>query len=90
LSAEWEPSKFRDEYRERVLDLIERKASGEEIAAVPEAAEPAAAPDLMAALEASLAAVRSDAPEPDEPAKQPARKRSGSSAAKKPRAKAAS
>ena len=60
LSAEFEPSKFHDEYRERVLDLIERKAAGEEIAVQPEVEEPAAAPDLMAALEASLAAVRGD------------------------------
>ena len=41
-----------------MLDLIERKAAGEEIAVQPQAEEPAAAPDLMAALEASLAAVR--------------------------------
>jgi DNA end-binding protein Ku len=91
LSAEWEPSKFRDEYRERVLDLIERKAAGEEVAAVPQAAEPAAAPDLMAALEASLAAVRSDEEPADEtPAKKPARKRGAGETAKKSRAKAAS
>ena len=59
LSAEFEPSKFRDEYRDQVLELIERKAAGEEIAVQPQAEEPEAAPDLMAALEASLAAVRS-------------------------------
>ena len=59
LSAAFEPSKFHDEYREQVLDLIERKAAGEEIAVQPDVEEPAAAPDLMAALEASLAAVRS-------------------------------
>ena len=41
-----------------MLDLIERKAAGEEIAVQPEAAEPAKVPDLMAALEASLAAVK--------------------------------
>ena len=40
--------------------MIERKASGEEITAAPEAPAPAKVPDLMAALEASLAAVRSD------------------------------
>jgi DNA end-binding protein Ku len=74
LSAEFEPSKFHDEYRERVLELIERKAAGEEIAVQPEVEEPAAAPDLMAALEASLAAVRED--------KKPAtrRRRSGAEA----------
>jgi DNA end-binding protein Ku len=60
LSGEFEPSKFHDEYRERVLNLIERKAAGEEIAVQPEAEEPVAAPDLMAALEASLAAVRDE------------------------------
>ncbi len=78
LSSDFEPSKYRDEYRDRVLDLIERKAAGEEIAVQPEAEEPAAAPDLMAALEASLAAVRSD--EDDKPAAAPKpRKRSTAS-----------
>ena len=70
LSAEWNPSGFRDEYRERVLDLIERKAAGEEIAVQPQAEEPAAAPDLMAALEASLAAMGN---EDEKPAAKPAR-----------------
>lgn len=60
LSGDFDPSKYKDDYREQVLNLIERKASGEEIAVQPEAEEPAAAPDLMAALEASLAAVKSD------------------------------
>jgi DNA end-binding protein Ku len=54
LTSEFEPDKYRDTYRERVLDLVERKAAGEEIAVAPEAPEPAAVPDLMAALEASL------------------------------------
>src|ERR671917_95991 len=35
LSAEFEPEKYQDEYREKVLELIERKASGEEIAVQP-------------------------------------------------------
>jgi DNA end-binding protein Ku len=60
LSSDFDPSKYRDEYRDKVLDLIERKASGEEIAVQPEAAAPAKVPDLMAALEASLAAVKDD------------------------------
>ncbi len=63
LSAEFDPTKYKDDYREQVLELIERKAAGEEIAVQPQAEEPAAAPDLMAALEASLAAMRSDEPE---------------------------
>src|SRR5215210_1949073 len=60
LSAEFEPSRYHDEYREKVLELIERKADGEEIAIQPQADEPAKVPDLMAALEASLAAVKDD------------------------------
>jgi DNA end-binding protein Ku len=60
LATEFEPAKFHDDYRERVLDLIARKAEGEEIAISPEV--PAAAPvvDLMAALEASLAEARKE------------------------------
>lgn len=60
LSNDFEPSKYHDDYRERVLALIERKAAGEEIAVQPEVEEPAAVPDLMAALEASLQAVRGE------------------------------
>jgi DNA end-binding protein Ku len=75
LSAKFDPTSFHDEYRERVLELIERKAAGEEIAVQPQAEEPAAAPDLMAALEASLAAVSSDSddtpPAPSPPAAKP-------------------
>jgi DNA end-binding protein Ku len=50
----FEPEKFRDEYREQVLDLVERKAAGEEIVAQPESEAPAKVLDLVAALEASL------------------------------------
>jgi DNA end-binding protein Ku len=60
LSTEFEPERYRDEYREKVLELVERKAQGEEIAVQPEAAKPTKVPDLMAALEASLAAVKGD------------------------------
>jgi len=60
LSSDFEPEKYHDEYREKVLELIERKAAGEEIAVQPEAPEPKKVPDLMAALEASLAAVKGD------------------------------
>src|ERR671923_2112193 len=60
LSSDFEPEKYHDEYREKVLELIERKAAGEEIAVQPEAPEPEKVPDLMAALEASLAAGRGE------------------------------
>ena len=60
LSSEFDPTSYHDEYREKVLELIEMKASGQEIAVQPDAPEPAKVPDLMAALEASLAAVKDD------------------------------
>jgi DNA end-binding protein Ku len=59
LSTEFDPAGYRDEYREQLLGLIERKAEGKEIVA-PEGEAPQAtkAPDLMAALEESIAAVK--------------------------------
>jgi DNA end-binding protein Ku len=57
LSGPFEPDQYRDDHREAVLALIERKVAGEEIAVAPAAPEPAAVPDLMAALQASIAAV---------------------------------
>jgi DNA end-binding protein Ku len=60
LSGEFDPDKYRDTYRDEVLALVERKAQGEQIAVQPEAEEEEAeVPDLMAALKASLDAVRS-------------------------------
>jgi DNA end-binding protein Ku len=58
LSATFEPEKYRDEYREQVLDLIQIKASGQEFT-MPEApTEKPNVVDLMAALEASVAAAK--------------------------------
>jgi len=54
LAAKFEPSKSEDTYREAVLDVIKRKAKGEEIAEEPEETKQQDADDLMAALEASL------------------------------------
>lgn len=60
LAERFDVSKYRDTYREAVLDLIDRKASGEEIVTQPaKHNEPEATPDLLGALEASLADVRS-------------------------------
>jgi DNA end-binding protein Ku len=58
LSAEFDPSKYRDAYREQVLDLIERKAAGEEFEAPAPAAAAPKVVDLMAALEASVKAAK--------------------------------
>ncbi len=81
LSAEFEPEKYRDAYREQVLDLIERKAAGEEFETpvAPAAAAPQVV-DLMAALEASVKAAKAARkrhpanPEPESKAEQQADK----------------
>ncbi len=76
LSTHFDPSAYRDEYREQLLALIERKAEGKEIVA-PETAAPEAtkAPDLMAALEQSIAAVQGKKKKrARKPAQRPAKK----------------
>jgi DNA end-binding protein Ku len=75
LSTEFDPSKYHDTYREKVLELIEKKAAGEEIAEVPQPEKPAPVVDLMAALEASLEAARSGKGAEEEGKKKPARRR---------------
>jgi DNA end-binding protein Ku len=74
LAGEFEPAKYKDTYREAVLEMIEKKAAGEEIVIQPEDEEAAPVPDLMSALKASLDAVRQR--EDDHPAKAAPRKRS--------------
>jgi DNA end-binding protein Ku len=58
LAAAFEPDKYRDSYREQVLDLIERKAAGEEFEMPAVAAAAPQVVDLMAALEASVKAAK--------------------------------
>jgi len=88
LTSGFEPERYRDEYREKVLELIERKAEGHEIAVQPEAPQPTKVPDLMAALEASLAAVKDrPAATEDAPAAQKKAAAAKKPAPKKPPAK---
>ena len=58
MYEDFKPDRYEDTYRDAVLDLIKRKAKGEEIDFVAEE-EPEHGDDLAAALEASLAASRS-------------------------------
>ena len=76
LSGDFDASQYKDEYRERVLDLIERKAAGETITVEAPEPERQEVPDLMAALEASIAGAKS-------PPKKRTRSSNGSGAAKK-------
>jgi DNA end-binding protein Ku len=59
LSADFEPEKYHDEYRQQVLDIIARKAEGQVVEAAPVTEAPGAVVDLLAALEASLEAAKS-------------------------------
>jgi DNA end-binding protein Ku len=55
LSATWDPAKYEDTYRDRVMDLIKAKAKGEDIV-VEEQEEAPKVADLMEALRASVEA----------------------------------
>jgi DNA end-binding protein Ku len=54
LSADWEPERYSDLYRERLEGVIEDKKKGKRIKAPEQEAEPQPAPDLMAALQDTL------------------------------------
>jgi len=80
LSEPWNPERFTDEYREALLDIVEKKLAGEPIE-VPEEAPPAKVVDLMAALKASVEAAKSRTPAEKPQAKRTTAKKA--SAAKK-------
>jgi DNA end-binding protein Ku len=54
LTEPFKPERFEDTYRNQVLELIERKAAGEELVAAPAPVAEEKVVDLMAALEASV------------------------------------
>jgi DNA end-binding protein Ku len=59
LAADFDASRFEDSYRNKVMELIERKASGDtELVQAPEPASAEKVVDLMAALEASVSAAK--------------------------------
>ena len=96
LTEEFDPLKYEDTYREKVMELIEAKADGQELAPVEDEGPSADVIDLAAALEASVAAAKAarerhptaavEPPADEAPAKKSAKK----SAKKKPAKKAAS
>jgi DNA end-binding protein Ku len=86
LTTEFDPGAYRDEYREQLLALIERKAEGKDVLEAPEVEEPqpTKAPDLMAALEESIAAVKGgDRGKGKAKAAKPAAKKKAKAASKK-------
>ena len=60
LTSEWDPSRYHDTYRERVLELLHRKAEGESIVSEPREEPSDNVVDLMSALEASIERARGE------------------------------
>jgi DNA end-binding protein Ku len=71
LTEDWNPDQYQDEYRNALLEMVEKKVAGEEIEIV-EAPEPTKVVDLMEALKASVEAAK----KPAAPAKASTAKRS--------------
>lgn len=63
LSTDFEPAHYRDRHRERLKALIDSKLKGRPIEAAPEPAAPSPTPDLIGALEESLAQIRAKHPQ---------------------------
>ena len=61
LTEPWNPAAFKDEYREALMEIVEKKVAGEEIEFAPETA-PAKVVDLMEALKASVEAAKEKTP----------------------------
>jgi DNA end-binding protein Ku len=74
LSTPFDAAKYTDQYRERLLDLIQHKVAGEEVRIAPTQPQTNVV-DLMAALQASIEAVQPVVTDPGPAAKKrPARK----------------
>lgn len=83
LTQPWNPEAYRDEYREALLEVVEKKVAGEEIEVAPEAA-PARVVDLMEALKASVEAAKKKTPRVSgarRPSRAPAKKATSRKAA---------
>ena len=79
LSTDWHPEDFRDEYREQLQRLAEKKIEGEEVAIAQEpAAEPTKVVDLMEALKASVEEAKKKKEAEAKPAKKKTPAKSGS------------
>jgi DNA end-binding protein Ku len=100
LTGEFEPERYKDEYREALLQVIEQKVDGQPVEAPAAEPETSKLTDLMAVLEASVAAARGEpvsddaagrAPQPPVSVKAARASRTGQSGAKStPRAKSTS
>ncbi|WP_371381417.1 Ku protein [Sporomusa aerivorans] len=58
LTTEFDPAKYHDQYHQQIMDLLEKKAEGQTVISRPEVKESGKVIDLMAALEASISAIK--------------------------------
>jgi DNA end-binding protein Ku len=58
LSCPWDPSRYEDEYTKRLKRVVKRKQKGQTVKPPEREEEPSPVPDLMAALEKTLAEVK--------------------------------
>jgi len=92
MSSKWEPDRYHDRYRARVMDLIKQKQSGEEFVVSRQPRKDTNVVDLMEALRRSVERVRGGEPAAEEPAEEAAASNGRSARASKsaaPSAKAA-
>ncbi len=81
FSGPWQPERYKDTYTDALLEIVEAKAKGREVRAVPAPAEEEP-PDLIEALRRSIEHAKGRRPAPpttDEPTKRSWRSRRGSS-----------
>ncbi len=85
MESEWDPAKYRDTYREKVLAIIEAKRQGDEVVVGAEQAPPSTkVVDLMDVLSASIDSVNSKRGAPKTSAAGPTRAPAKKAAAKRP------
>lgn len=58
LAGHFDPAEYEDDYRKKLMELIEAKASGQEVVVQEQEAKPGKVVDLMVALEASIASAK--------------------------------
>jgi len=77
MAGHWDPSKYKDTFSARVLELVHKKDKGQEITAAPAKEAPGKVVDLMEALKATLAGAKGKGARGRSPAaEKPARGRS--------------
>ncbi len=75
LSVAWDPASYEDRYRRRLSKVIDQKRRGHVVEAPRQDKQPAAVPDLMAALQRSLDDARRKQPSADGDAGDPLERR---------------